>query len=68
MHGAGGEPVHQRGLVEEADAVDGGGDEVMPGEHFARDLDVNGVDIIEQPGREEAAYLEDQPGGGDQQE
>jgi hypothetical protein len=31
-------------------------------EHLAGDLDVDGVDVIEQAGGEQAAYLEDKPG------
>ena len=64
-HGAGGHPVHEGGLVEEADAVDGGGDEVVALEHLAGDLDVDGVDVVEQAGGEEAADLEDGPEGDD---
>ena len=62
VHGAGGHPVHQGRLVEEADAVDVGGDEVVALEHLAGDLDVDGVDVVEQAGREEAAELEHEPG------
>ena len=62
-HGAGGHPVHEGRLVEEADAVDGGGDEVVALQHLAGDLDVDGVDVVEQAGGEEAADLQDEPGG-----
>jgi hypothetical protein len=31
-------------------------------EHLAGDLDVDGVDVVEQAGGEEAADLEDEPG------
>jgi hypothetical protein len=65
VHGAGGHPVHEGRLVEEADAVDGGGDEVVALEHLAGDLDVDGVDVVEQAGGEEAADLEDEPGEDD---
>ncbi len=64
-HGAGGHPVHEGGLVEETDAVDGGSDEVVALEHLAGDLDVDGVDVVEKAGGEETAYLEDGPEGGD---
>ena len=63
-HGGGGHPVHEGWLVEEADAVDVGGDEVVAVEHLAGDLDVDGVDVVEQAGGEEAADLEDEPGRG----
>ena len=66
MHGGGGHPVHEWGLVEEADAVDVGGDEVVAAEHLAGDLDVDGVDVVEQAGSEEAADLEDEPGEDDE--
>ena len=62
VHGAGGKPVHEGRLVEEADAVDGGGDDVVALEHLARDLEVDGVDVVEQAGSEEAADVEDEPG------
>ena len=62
VHGAGGHPVHEGRLVEEADAVDVGGDVVVAAEHLAGDLDVDGVDVVEQAGGEEAADLEDEPG------
>ena len=65
-HGAGGHPVHEGRLVEEADAVDVGGDEVVALEHLAGDLDVDGVDVVEQAGGEEAAELEDEPGEDDE--
>ena len=61
VHGAGGQPVHQRRLVEEADAVDHGGDEVVAQEHGASDLDVDGVNVVEQAGGEEAADVQDEP-------
>ena len=61
MHGAGGQPVQQRGLVEEADAVDVGGDVVVAEKHGAGDLDVDGVDIVEQAGGEETADVQDKP-------
>ncbi len=61
MHGAGRHPVHEGRLVEEADAVDVGRDEVVAVEHLAGDLDVDGVDVVEQAGGEEAADLEDEP-------
>ena len=62
MHGAGGHPVHEGRLVEEADAVDVGRDVVVALEHLAGDLDVDGVDVVEEAGGEEAADLEDEPG------
>ena len=68
MHGAGGEPVHQRRLVEEADAVDVGRDEVVAQEHLAGDLEVDGVDVVEQAGSEEAADVEDEPGEDDERD
>ena len=49
-HGTGGHPVHQRRLVEEADAVDGGRDEVVALQHLPRDLNVDGVDVVQQAG------------------
>ena len=61
VHGAGGEPVHERGLVEEADAVDHRGDVVVAEKHGAGDLDVDGVDVVEQAGGEEAADVQDEP-------
>ena len=60
-HRGGGHPVHQGGLVEEADAVDGGGDVVVTVEHLACDLQVDGVDVVQEAGREEASDLEDEP-------
>jgi len=60
-HGAGGHPVHQRRLVEEAQAVDVGRHEIVTMQHLPSDLDVNGVDIVQQPGREQAASLQHQP-------
>lgn len=62
VHGAGGHPVEEGRLVEEADAVDVGGDVVVALHHLAGDLDVDGVDVVEQAGGEEAADLEDEPG------
>ena len=62
MHRAGGHPVEEGWLVEEADAVDVGGDVVVALHHLAGDLDVDGVDVVEQAGGEEAADLEDEPG------
>ena len=62
MHGAGGHPVQKGRLIEEADAVDVGGDEVVAPEHLASDLDVDGVDVVEQARGEETADLEDGPG------
>ncbi len=67
-HGSGGEPVHEGWLVKEADAVDAGGDEVVPLKHFAGDLDVDGVDIVQQAGGEEATDVEDEPGEDDEAE
>ena len=66
VHGAGGEPVHEGRLIEEADAVDVRGDEVVPLEHLAGDLDVDGVDVIEEAGGEEAADVQDEPGEDDE--
>ena len=37
-------------------------------EHLAGDLDVDGVDVVEKAGREEAAELEDGPGEEDEGE
>src|ERR1700751_1842077 len=62
MHGAGGHPVEEGRLIEETDAVDVGSDVVVPQDHLAGDLDVDGVDVVEQAGGEEAADLEDEPG------
>ena len=62
MHGGGGHPVEEGRFVEEADAVDVGGDVVVALHHLARDLDVDGVDVVEEAGSEEAADLEDEPG------
>ena len=62
IHGGGGHPVHEGGLVEETDAVDVGGDVVVTLHHLAGDFDVDGVDIVEEARREEAADLEDEPG------
>ena len=59
MHGAGREPVQEGRFIEEADAVDIGGDEVVAVEHLAGDLDVDAVDVVEEAGGEEAADLED---------
>ena len=61
-HGAGGEPIHEGGLVEEADAVDVRGDVVVAVEHFAGYFDVDGVDVVEEGWGEEASKLEDEPG------
>ena len=61
VHGAGGEPVHERGLVEETDAVDHRCDVVVAEEHGTGDLDVDGVDVVEQAGGEEAADVQDEP-------
>ena len=60
-HRAGSEPVHEGGLVEEADAVDVRGDVVVAVKHLAGDLEVDGVDVVEEAGGEEAADLEDEP-------
>jgi hypothetical protein len=68
VHGASGHPIHEGRLVEEADAVDEGRDVVVPEHHLAGDLDVDGVDVVEQAGGEDAAELEDQPGEGDEGE
>src|SRR5581483_5296745 len=68
VHGAGGEPVHEGRLVEEADAVDEGRDEILAEEHLAGDFDVDGVDVVEQAGGEDAAEVEDEPGKGDERE
>ena len=62
MHGGGGHPVHERGFVEEADAVDVRRDVVVAEEHLAGDLDVDGVNVVEEAGGEEAADLKDEPG------
>ena len=62
VHAAGSEPEHEGRLVEEADAVDVGGDEVVADEHLAGDLDVDRIDVVEQAGGEEAADVEDEPG------
>ncbi len=67
-HGAGGHPVEEGRLVEEADAVDGGGYEVVALEHLAGDLNVDAVYVVEQAGGEEAADLEDGPEGDDEGE
>ena len=67
-HGAGGEPIHERRLVEETEAVDGGGDEVVALEHLAGDLDVNGVDVVQQAGGEEATKLQHGPRENDEGE
>ncbi len=68
MHPAGGEPVHEGRLVEEADAVDVGRDVVVAEHHLAGDLDVDGVDVVEQAGGEDASEVEDEPGKGDEAE
>ncbi len=60
-HGGGGHPVHQWRFVEEAHSVDIGNDIVVSREHLARDLGVNGVDIVEQAGSKEAANLKNEP-------
>ena len=62
VHPAGGEPVHEGRLVEETDAVDEGRDVVVALHHLAGDLDVDGVDVVEQAGGEDAAEVEDEPG------
>ena len=62
MHGGCRHPVEEGRLVEEADAVDVGSDEVVALHHLAGDFDVDGVDVVEQTGREKAADLEDEPG------
>ena len=61
MHGACGQPVQEGRLVEEADAIDVRGDVVVAVEHLAGDLDVDGVDIVEEARREEASDLQDEP-------
>ena len=53
-HRASRHPVHQRRLIEEAYAIDIGRDEVVPMQHLARNLDVDGVHIIQQSRRKEA--------------
>ena len=68
VHGGGGQPVHQGGLVEEADAVDVGSDVVVAEEHLAGDLGVDGVDVVEQAGGEEAADVQDEPGEDDERD
>jgi len=62
MHGASGHPVQEGRLVEESDAVNVGGDVVVTAEHLAGDLDVDGVDVVEQARGEEAADLKGEPG------
>ncbi len=62
VHGACCHPVHQGRLVKEADAVDVGSDVVVAEHHLAGDFDVDGVDVVEEAGGEEAADLEDEPG------
>src|SRR6185312_3983188 len=60
-HRAGCEPVHQRRLVEKADAVDVWRDIVMSLQHLARDFEVDRVNVIEQPRCEEAADVQNEP-------
>jgi hypothetical protein len=62
VHRAGRHPVHEGRLVEEADAVYIRSDEVMTAEHLAGDLDVDGIDVVEQAGSEETTDLENEPG------
>jgi len=50
------------GRFEEADAVDVGSDVVVALHHLAGNLDVDGVDVVEEAGGEEATDLEDKPG------
>ena len=47
VHGAGGHPVEEGRLVEEADAVDVGRDVVVALHHLASDFDVDGVDVVQ---------------------
>ena len=61
MHGTGCHPVHERRLVEETNAIDGWCDEVVALEHLASDLNVDGVDVVEEAGGEEAADLKNEP-------
>ncbi len=68
VHGTGGHPEQEGRLVEEADAVDEGCDEVAAVEHLAGDLDVDGVNVVEQARGEEAADLKDEPGEEDEGE
>jgi hypothetical protein len=62
VHGSGGHPVEKGWFVEEADAVDVGGDVVVALHHLAGDLDVDGVDVVEEARGKEAADLENEPG------
>ena len=61
VHRAGSHPVEEGWLVEEADAVDIWRDVVVALHHLAGDFDVDGVDVVEEAGGEEAADLEDEP-------
>jgi hypothetical protein len=54
-HRRGSHPVHEGRLVEEADAVDVGGDVVVAVQHLAADLYVDGVDVVEETGFEDAS-------------
>jgi len=61
VHGAGGHPVHERGFVEEANAVDVRGYEVVTMQHLTSNFDVDGIDIVEQSGGKDPTELEDDP-------
>ena len=68
MHAAGGQPVEQRWLVKEADAINCGRHEVVANQHLARDFEVHGVHVIQQARREQTAYIEQEPEQTDQSE
>ncbi len=68
VHGGGGDPIHERRFIEEADAVHVGSHEVVPLEHLAGDLDVDGINVIQQARREQATDVNDQPDEDDERD
>jgi len=57
VHACGGHPIHKRGFIEEANAVDVRSYIVMTLQHLSSDFDVDGVYVIEQSRGEEATNV-----------
>jgi hypothetical protein len=54
-------PIHQRGLIEETNAVYVRCNEVTPDEHLPSALNVDRIDIVQQSGGEDAVKLQTEP-------
>src|SRR5207237_3920484 len=68
VHRAGGEPVYERRLVKEADAIDVGRHVVVTDRHLAGDFEIYRVNVVQQTRREEAPDVENEPGEDDDSE